>query len=140
MREYPEETIKSTLVRDELGKILIDGQSAGNLEGTKKEVQEGSSETKRKAYNKEFIEWLVGLAEGDESFRKTRKGLEFQITQTSKDADVLFYIKKELGFGTVTKQSETHQYKVRGKAGLEKIIEIFNGKLQLEQRRKEFEE
>jgi hypothetical protein len=56
----------------------------------------------------------------------------FKITQTSLDAQVLFYIKKSLGFGSVSVQSttnKTHQFKVRDKDNLVKIINIFNGNL-----------
>ena len=56
----------------------------------------------------------------------------FKVTQSSVDAQVLFYIKKELGFGSVTVQSklnQTQQYRVRDKDNLLKIIKIFNGNL-----------
>lgn len=85
----------STPVGYGLGKIQRSGQSAGNFqEEAQEEVQEGSSETIRKAYNKEFIDWLVGFAVISE------RNLEFKITQSSTDAAdaaVLYYIKKELG-------------------------------------------
>jgi hypothetical protein len=45
---------------------------------------------------------------------------------------VLFYIKKSLGFGSVSVQSalnKTHQFRVRDKDNLIKIITIFNGNL-----------
>ncbi|MBS1758343.1 MAG: LAGLIDADG family homing endonuclease [Bacteroidetes bacterium] len=69
--------------------------------------------------------------------------LEFKITQSSRDAQLLFNIKKTLGFGSVTKQSKmsnTHHYRVRDKEGLEKIIEILNGNLQLKKRQDQFRE
>jgi len=56
----------------------------------------------------------------------------FKVTQSSVDAQVLFYIKKELGFGSVTvksKLNQTHKYRVRDKDNLLKIIKIFNGNL-----------
>jgi len=56
----------------------------------------------------------------------------FKITQSSLDAQILFYIKKSLGFGTVSVQStinKTHQFRVRDKNNLFKIINIFNGNL-----------
>lgn len=140
----PNQILWSTPVGDGLGKIQSYGQSAGNFEEeTQEEVQEGSSETIRKEYNKEFIDWLVGLVEGDGSFIISERNLEFKITQSSTDAAVLFYIKKELGFGSVVKQSEesnTHQYRVRNREGIRKIIEILNGKLQLKKRKVQFEQ
>lgn len=102
----------------------------------------GSSETLRKAYNEKFLNWLIGFSEGDGSFIiNSNKYLEFKITQSSKDADILFYIKKNLGFGSVSKQdkiSNTHHYRVRDKEGLYKIINIFNGNLQLNKRQSQF--
>jgi hypothetical protein len=56
----------------------------------------------------------------------------FKVTQSSVDAQVLFSLNKELGFGYVTVQSNfppTHQYRVRDKDNLLKIIKIFNGNL-----------
>lgn len=52
-------------------------------------------------------------------------------------------IKKTLEFGSValqSKESRTHSYRVRDEKGLKKIIEIFNGKIQLIKRQKQFEE
>lgn len=54
------------------------------------------------------------------------------MTQSSVDAQVLFYIKNLLGFGSVTLQSKlnhTHHYRVRDKDNLLKRIKIFNGNL-----------
>lgn len=48
------------------------------------------------------------------------------------DAQVLFYIKKSLGFGSVSVQSNisnTHQFRIIDKNDLIKIINIFNGNL-----------
>ena len=102
----------------------------------------GSSETIRKAYKENFFNWLIGFSEGDGSFIvNSNKYLEFKITQSSKDADILFFIKKTLGFGSVSKQdkiSNTHHYRVRDKEGLLKIINIFNGNLQLNKRQLQF--
>jgi hypothetical protein len=44
----------------------------------------------------------------------------------------LFYIKKQLGFGSVTiqdKNNKTHQFKIRDKKNILKIINIFNGNI-----------
>lgn len=67
--------------------------------------------------------------------------LEFKITQSSADAQILFFIKKKLGFGTVRvqdKKNKTHCFKVNNKDGLKKIISILNGNLCLESRKEEF--
>lgn len=60
--------------------------------------------------------------EGDGGFSVDQIGyLTFKVTQSSVDAQVLFYIKKELGFLSVTVQSQlnqTHQFRVRNKDNL----------------------
>lgn len=69
--------------------------------------------------------------------------LEFKVTQSSSDAQVLFYIKKNLGFGSVAKQDKvnnTHHYRVRDEKFLLKIIEIFNGSIVLDKVNARFEE
>ena len=129
MREHPL-ILRSTSYNVTIGKILSIGQSAGNqLINTL-----GSSETTREAITLDkFKWWLIGFAEGDGHFGIDKRGyLVFKITQSSIDAQVLFYIKKSLGFGTVTVQcttSNTHQFRVRDKDNLIKIINIFNGNL-----------
>lgn len=139
MREHPVQILRSSLFEIEgFGKIQRSGQSAGNRKIS------GTSETTRKAYDKKYEEWLIGFIEGDGSLIVNKSGyLEFKITQLSRDAQLLFNIKKTLGFGSVTKQSKmsnTHHYRVRDKEGLEKIIEILNGNLQLKKRQDQFRE
>ena len=151
MRE-PLEIIRSTQTKSLFGKILIIRQSAGNQtlyfsNGV------GSSETIREILEKndiylidlnvDFKYWLIGFIEGDGSFIINRNGyLEFKITQSSNDPQILFYIKKELGFGSVSVQdrkSKTHHFRVRDKKGILKLIQIFNGNLLLEKSRDQFE-
>lgn len=118
--------------------ISLYGQYSGNLINNFK----GSSETTCETsyifnYNdKDFLFWFIGFTEGDDSFiiNNYNKYLEFKITQSSNDAQVLFFIKKNLGFGSVTKQdiyNNTHHFRVRDKQGLFNIINIFNGNLYL---------
>ena len=129
MREHPV-ILRSTSYFVAIGKILSIGQSAGNqLINTL-----GSSETTCEAITLDnFKWWLIGFAEGDGHFGIDKRGyLVFKITQSSLDAQVLFYIKKSLGFGSVSVQSttnKTHQFRVRDKDNLIKIINIFNGNL-----------
>lgn len=126
------------------GKIQDKGQSARNFMGQNKwELSKfkhkGSSETIREINNnnvylikldEKFKYWFIGFTEGDGSFSVFKdKYLEFKITQSSKDAQVLFYIKKELGFGSVTlqdKNNKTHHYRVSNKEAIFKLITIFN--------------
>ena len=106
----------------------------------------GSSETVRginnnvysKILNKrtsaaQFKFWFIGFAEGDGCFSTYKKKyLEFKITQSSKNAQILFYIKKELGFGSVSIQdkiNKTHQFRVRNKEAIVRLINVFNGNI-----------
>ena len=130
MREHPL-TLKSTSYFVAIGKIFNVGQSAGNHQFELK----GSSETTRETIkiDDKFKWWLIGFAEGDGYFGVDKRGyLTFKVTQSSLDCQILFFIKKSLGFGSVSLQSKlsnTHQYRVRDKDNLVKIINIFNGNL-----------
>jgi len=130
MRERPGLTSWSSVYVRDFGKIQEQGKSAGNLIKI-----EGSSETTREAINLDnnFKWWFIGFTEGDGSFILNKDGyLEFKVTQSSVDAQILFYIKKELGFGSVSIQdkiNKTHHFRVRDKENLLKLISIFNGNL-----------
>ena len=136
MREHPfcfikQMTLKSTSYFVAIGKIFNVGQSAGNHQLELK----GSSETTRVTIkiDDKFKWWFIGFAEGDGYFGVDKRGnLTFKLTQSSLDCQILFFIKKSLGFGSVSLQSKlsnTHQYRVRDKDNLVKIINIFNGNL-----------
>lgn len=99
--------------------------------------------------SKDFIYWLIGFTEGDGSFiintnkNRNNKNLEFKITQSSNDAQILFYIKKNLGIGSVSvqdKNNNTHQFRIRDKNGILKIINIFNGNIYLNKTQNKFKE
>lgn len=126
MQEHPI-ILRSTSYFITIGKILYIGQSAGNLLGP----SEATCKTVK--LDDKFKWWLIGFSEGNGHFGVDKRGyLVFKITQSSVDSQVLFLIKKELTFGSVTKQSKlnnTHQYRVRDKESLMKIINIFNGNL-----------
>jgi hypothetical protein len=83
--------------------------------------------------DEKFKFWFIGFTEGDGSFSVYKdKYLEFKITQSSNDAQVLFFIKKELGFGSVTlqdKNNKTHHYRVINKKAILRLITIFNGNI-----------
>lgn len=130
MREHPVLNFWSSVYLVDFGKIQEEGQSAGNFI-----KYEGSSETTREAIkiNDKFKWWFIGFTEGDGSFIVNKDGyLEFKITQSSVDAQILFYIKKELGFGSVCIQdkiNKTHHYRIRDKKNILKLIQIFNGNI-----------
>jgi hypothetical protein len=148
MREHLK-TIWSTQETFLLGKIQIVRQSAGNQTSLKND-EVGSSETtcetlktiKDYSLDLTFKYWFIGFTEGDGSFIINKNGyLEFKVTQSSVDAQILFYIKKELGFGSVSvqdKKNKTHHFRVRDQKGILKIIEIFNGNLYTERKNNQF--
>lgn len=90
MREHPL-ILRSTSYKVTIGKILNIGQSAGNQLINIL----GSSETIRKAITFDKFKWsFIDFAEGDGHFGVDKKGyLVFKIIQSSKDAQILFYIK-----------------------------------------------
>ena len=147
MREHPALILGPLKRYFLLGKIQEEGQSAGNLIICQSTLTKdiGSSETTREAFilkDKVFKHWFIGFAEGDGSFIINKDGyLELKITQSSLDAQVLFFIKKNLGFGVVRiqdKNNKTHCFRVRDKEGLFKIISIFNGNIFMETRKVQF--
>lgn len=130
MREHPDMNSWSSVHLLSFGKIQEEGQSAGNLG-----IYKGSSETTCEAikFNDKFKWWFIGFSEGDGSFIVNKDGyLEFKITQSSVDAQILFYIKKQLGFGSVSVQdkvNKTHHFRVRNKKDILTLIQIFNGNI-----------
>jgi len=64
--------------------------------------------------DKAFLEWFIGFSEGEGSFIVAKRGdLSFVVTQSSSDLEILNYIKNNLGFGKVIKQSvkqNTHRF------------------------------
>lgn len=120
----------------------------------------GSSETTREAFvfnfnfnqyyqitgttkqDKIFLEWFIGFSEGDGSFglvkfptQKNSKNQRpvFRINQ--KEPQILFKIKKNLGFGTVIHvkniKQQYYRYGVYKLSDIKKLIELFNGNLLL---------
>lgn len=52
--------------------------------------------------NNNFLDWLVGFSEGDGSFIVPSRGSNrFELWQSAQDAEVLYHIKTNLGFGKV---------------------------------------
>ena len=84
--------------------------------------------------NKEnFYLWLVGFTDGDGSFtiygQKTKTGqykwsLFFKITQSSYNLRILYFIKKELGFGSVQVENIKNMadFRIKDKNIINKII------------------
>jgi hypothetical protein len=92
--------------------------------------------------NKHFLEWLIGFSEGEGSFILAKRGdLAFVITQSTKDVKSLYYIKDNLGFGKVIKQSvkqNTHRFVIQDITNLYLICELFNGNMVFPTRKARF--
>jgi hypothetical protein len=80
-----------------------------------------------------FHQWLVGFVDGDGSFiityQKSNTGklkwsLFFKISQSNYNLRVLYYIKKELGYGTVQLETKTNMadFRIRNKDIINKVI------------------
>ncbi len=76
-----------------------------------------------KAY---FEQWLVGVTDGDGNFSinysNGKWGLSYKIAQSRYNLRLLYYIKKELGVGSVTKDNNKGQFFIRDRKHIENII------------------
>ena len=91
---------------------------------------------------KEFLEWFIGFAEGDGCFTVQKRGdLSFIVIQSTKDVQVLNYIKQNLGFGTVRVQSaklNTHKFVVQDFTNIYLLCLLCNGNMVLPTRSARF--
>lgn len=73
-----------------------------------------------------FEQWLVGFTDGDGNFHISRQGdkwgLSFKLTQSRYNLRILYYIKKELGVGSITKAGTARQYFIRDRKQIESIL------------------
>jgi hypothetical protein len=75
-----------------------------------------------------FLQWLVGLTDGDGSFSILRQGdkwnLTFKISQNIYNLRVLYYIKKQLGAGSVSVESNRNMasFRIRDRFTLGSVI------------------
>ena len=80
-----------------------------------------------------FLEWFIGFTEGDGCFARAKRGdLQFVVTQSTLDVQILNLIKENLGFGAVILQSKkqrTHRYIVQDLESLYLMCMLFNGNL-----------
>jgi len=81
----------------------------------------------------EFYQWLVGFTDGDGSFTiyrqvnkngKPKWNLFFKISQSSYNLRVLYFIKKNLGYGSVQVESKTSNadFRIRSRYIINKVI------------------
>jgi len=75
-----------------------------------------------------FLQWLIGITDGDGTFsivsQNNKWNLTFKITQNSYNQRVLYYIKKELGVGSVYVENNRDQahFRIRDRKVLKKVI------------------
>jgi hypothetical protein len=97
---------------------------------------------KHKKINKKFLEWFIGFSEGDGSFIISKEKVYFDITQNLNDIQVLYYIKKELGFGKILFRNEKHRnvgvFYVSSKENFTRLIAIFNGNICTKYKKEQF--
>lgn len=93
-----------------------------------------------KKINKKFLQWLIGFVEGDGSFIVSKNKVYFDITQSINDVQILYYIKKNLGFGKVILRPEKKIafFYVTSKENFLKLILLFNGNLCTEYKLNQF--
>jgi hypothetical protein len=73
-----------------------------------------------------FEQWLVGFTDGDGNFSITHQGdkwgLSYKLAQSRYNLRILYYIKKELGVGSVTKDGTKGQLFIRDRKTIESVI------------------
>ncbi len=96
----------------------------------------------KKKYDLKFLQWFIGFTEGDGSFIVSKNKVYFDISQNIEDIQILYYIKKELGFGKVLLRKELDRrvgvFYVTGKENFLRLIHIFNGNLCTEYKNNQF--
>lgn len=79
----------------------------------------------------QFGHYLAGLIDGDGHFSSKQ---QLVIVFHSSDVSLAYYIKERLGFGSVKKVKEKNAFLliIASKEGLEKIVNLINGKIRTE--------
>lgn len=99
-----------------------------------------------KKINKKFLEWFIGFTEGKGSFIVLNNKVYFDINVSIKDIQVIYYIKKELGFGKVMiKNSDSNNsigrtvsFYLTSEENFSRLVSIFNGNLCTVNKKQEF--
>ena len=100
---------------------------------------------KKKKIHKRFLEWFIGFTEGKGCFIVMNDKVYFDISVSIKDIQVLYYIKKELGFGKIIKKDWSGCYKggsasfyVTNYSNFFRLVTLFNGNLCTVNKKQEF--
>ena len=73
-----------------------------------------------------FEQWLVGFTDGDGNFsiahQGNKWGLSYKLVQSRYNLRALYYVKKQLGVGSVTKDGTKGQFFIRDKKTIETVL------------------
>lgn len=98
MREHPQ-------WKKVLGSLLITCQNPFNKGATRLGSINYGSHQRLNAEYLRFLNWLVGFTDGDGTFTINRQNgryvLQYSVAQGNRNSQVLYYIKKKLGVGSV---------------------------------------
>jgi len=107
---------------------------------------------KHKKINKRFLEWFIGFTEGKGSFLVKNNKVYFDISINIKDIQVIYYIKKELGFGKVlirdlgqynshssSSDSRIVSFYITSADNFSRLVSLFNGNLCTVNKKQEFQ-
>lgn len=89
--------------------------------------------------NQRFLEWFVGFTEGDGSFGINSCNDQISLRINQKDPKVLYYIRKELGFGYVRNYGTYFCYSITKLEHIRLMIFLFSGNLVLKKTAVRFE-
>lgn len=97
----------------------------------------------KKKIKKPFLEWFIGLTEGCGSFIVSKNKVYFDITLNLDDIQVIYYIRKVLGFGKVLIRDGDKpkcSFYVSSSINFLRLIHLFNGNLSSNTKKEEFKE
>lgn len=100
----------------------------------------------KKKINKRFLEWFIGFTEGKGCFIVLNNKVYFDISVSIKDIQVLYYIKKELGFGKILINKDSGgcyegasaSFYVTNFYNFYRLVTLFNGNLCTVNKKQEF--
>lgn len=73
-----------------------------------------------------FEQWLVGFTDGDGNFSISHQGnkwgLSYKLTQSRYNLRALYYVKKQLGVGSVTKNGTKGQFFIRDRKTIQSVL------------------
>jgi len=124
------------------GNISNTSESVGpdNISDPEKSQGQGIHQqgTNGKIFNKIFLQWFIGFVEGDGSFFITRAKSIFSIHLHIVDLPLLIEIKTQLNMGSIHIGKNSCLFTIKAKKEIETLINIFNGKIYLSKRKKQF--